>query len=375
MFVARQIPLLAIFLLVALSGPELAAAESPAPGAVVAAATESVASEASTVTTTATSVEVAPPPAETTPPPPTPTKAEAATPPSLPAESTDSGAPPSSPSPQLPKTVEHVAAVVDSAARSSLPPEPQQLAGVTQEAQEELGDAVDRAAGKGEEVLRAATTDAARKSSDRPVDASRPVRDVVSTVLGSTKTVLGSAKDILLPFGSIEPTLSMSPPSIPSSSLAHPPTAPSETAAAMPTLPFPAPAATPFQAPPTYRAPTLPLVSVPTPLGDESDSGPAVLTDPTSSLHWLSGPIGSPPASDGPSSAGASSPAIPSLPSPSLPNALGAVTTAPGGTGSGLLFALLALSLLLVPTFASKLRMRVGDCRPAPFVSLLERPG
>jgi hypothetical protein len=272
--------------------------------------------------------------------------------------------------------------VIDSAARSALPPKPQQLAGVTPAAQEELGDAVDQTAGKGEEVLRAAATDVTRNASDRPVDVRRPVRDVVSTVLGSTRTVLGStrtvlgsARDTLPPIGPSEPTLSLLPPSIPASSPGRPPFAPSETAASMPALPLPVSAETPFQAPSMFRAPTLPVLTAPVHLGDEGDSGPSIFIDTGSSVYRLSDSTASPPAANGSGSDGTSSPAVPSLPSPSLPDALGTVTAAPGGADSGLLFALPALSLLLIPIFASKLRMHAGDCRPAPFVSLLERPG
>jgi hypothetical protein len=373
MFVARQFPLLAVFLLIALGGPELAAAEPAAPAGAAAVAAESVASDAPTVAATATAVEVAPPPAEATPPPPTSTEAEAAAAPPAGSAETAASPPSPTPTPRPRETVERVATGVDSAAWSSLPPErQQQLAGVTQEAQQEPDGAVEEAAGRGDEALRAAT-DVARQTGDRPGDASRPVRDVVSTVLGSAKTVLGSATDGLISVGAIEPALLPSPPSIPPSRTEHPPIAPSN-GSAMPTPPGPGPAATPLQASDILRAPTMP-VGVPIPQGEEGKSGSAVFDDASSSLPRLGGPIASPPTSDGSRSAGASSPAVPSLPNPSLPDALDAVTPAPGGTGSGLPFALLALSLLLVPTFASKLRMHAGDCRPAPFVSLLERPG
>jgi hypothetical protein len=338
MFAARQIPLLAVFLLVALSGPELATAEPPAPGAGVAAPAEGVASEASSVAGATTPVEAAPPAAETIPPPPTPT--ESAEPPSLPAGSTETAAPSPSPPPSgaSQEAVEHVVAVVDSVARSPLPPEPRQqrLAGVTREVQGALGDAGDQAVKK-----------------------------------GGTKAVLAAAKETLPPIGSIEPTLTLSPPSIPASPLPASP----ETAAPTPALPLLIPAETPFQPSPMLRAPILPVLARAAPLGDKGSSGPSISTDAGSGVDRVGDSTVTPPAADPPSSAGTSPPAVPSLPRPSLPDALGTVTAAPGGAGSGFLLALLAISLLFIPTFASKLRMHAGDCRPAPFVSLLERPG
>jgi hypothetical protein len=68
-------------------------------------------------------------------------------------------------------------------------------------------------------------------------------------------------------------------------------------------------------------------------------------------------------------------PAHPTPSAPLPPTTLDALTAASGGIGSALFLALAALFVLLAPILLSKLRMLVGDCRPAPFVSLLERPG
>jgi hypothetical protein len=341
MFVARQLPLLVIFLMVALTSPELAAAELPVAEAPVAAATESVAVEAAPAVPAATPDEAAPPAAEPTPPPSPPAEA----PPSLPQG-----------------TVEHTTAAVESAVQTSLPPEPQQhLTEATQEAQEGLGEVADQAAGEGEAALQAAAH-VARETVQRPLAATRPVRDMVSTALGS-------ANDTLPQVGPIEPTFSKPSPSDAGGSAELPLLTSPGTEAATPTRPSLTPE-------PTLQTPPAPIVGAPAPFGEESRSGhlaPIDVSPAGGGHHRLVTSISAPRA-DSPSTPGDPSPA-PSLPGVFPPNAFDAVTTAPGGGGTGSLLALLALALLLAPSFASKPRMNVGNCRPAPFASLLERPG
>jgi hypothetical protein len=126
----------------------------------------------------------------------------------------------------------------------------------------------------------------------------------------------------------------------------------------------------------TLSLPALPVVEGPSPFTAQDEIVRSVRADAIAPLSTLTAPIASPRGSTDDGSAGNQLPADPSPPAPSLPAAaIDALATASGGAGSVLLLALLVFSLLLAPTFASKLRMHAGNCRPAPFVSLLERPG
>jgi hypothetical protein len=274
--------------------------------------------------------------------------------PSVPsADTTAPPPPPPSPSPQPREALEHTAAAVTAVVDTATSSRPVQA--VARDAQEGLADVGDQATETGRAVLDG-TTRTVRRTASRTEDLIGSGRGVVPSTLDSTKTAHSLS-------GPIEPPSPKPPAGGLPSAADESPLSPLGSEAAMPPDRPLAPGVGLF-----FSPPPAPVIPTSVPATSHSDNGGphiAAVIGP----HELGNSIDE-------GSSGTPLPTAPSPPVPSLPVAFDAlITTAPGGAGSVLLLAILALSCLLAPTFASKLRMHAGNCRPAPFVSLLERPG
>jgi hypothetical protein len=277
--------------------------------------------------------------------------AEAALPSAPSVDTTAPPPPPPSPSSQAQETLEHTAATVTAAVDSATSSQPAQ--GVVSAAQEGVAEVSDRATETGGAVLDD-TAKTVQRTTSRTLDQVRPVRGVLPSSPDSTG-------DTLSRIGQIDPSSPEPPTGNPPSIEDGPLISPAPTEAGKPPHRPLAPGASFFSSPPFA-----PVISALTPSTIPGDDGRSLFTGASVAPPRLNSALGE-------SSSGAPLPTVP--PVPSLPVVFDAVTSAPGGAGSVLFLALLALSLLLAPVFASKLRMHAGNCRPAPFVSLLERPG
>ena len=238
------------------------------------------------------------------------------------APSVDTTAPPPSPpspSSQVQETIEHTtataAAVVESAASS------QPAQGVVNATQEGLTEVGDQTTGAGGAVLDG-TAKTLQRTTSRTVDQVRPARDVVLSAPASTD-------DALSRIGQPKPSSPEPPAGNPFSAEDGSLISPAGAGAGMPPHRSLTPGAS-FHSP----APSAPVIPVKIPLTIPGDDGRSLFTAASVASPRLNSAVDE-------SSSGAPLPSVPLV--PSLPVVFDAVTAAPGGAGSVLLLALLAI--------------------------------